>query len=107
MPRLVKERIKKLCEEIAEISKENVLRGRAKKNTPADSEQQRRVQRLQEILDEVLSRTTGKSLDGFATKVGSSRDQVPSHFCFRIDNCGLTSPIRGHLFAQPTQDQML
>jgi hypothetical protein len=60
MPRLIKERIKKLREEIAEISKENLLRGQAKKNTPAASDQQRRVQRLQEILDELLSLTDWK-----------------------------------------------
>jgi hypothetical protein len=60
MPRLIKERIKKLREEIAEISKENILRGQAKKNTPAASDQQRRVQRLQEILDELLSLTDWK-----------------------------------------------
>jgi hypothetical protein len=60
MPRLVKERIKKLREEIAEINKENVLRGRVGKNSPGAGEQERRLQRLQEILDELLSLTDWK-----------------------------------------------
>jgi len=57
MPRLVKERIKTLREEIAGISKENVFRGRVGKNSPGAAEQERRLQRLQEILDELLSLT--------------------------------------------------
>jgi len=60
MPRPVKERIKKLREEIAEISKENVLRGRVGKSSPAAGEQERRLQRLQEILDELMSLTDWK-----------------------------------------------
>lgn len=60
MPRLVKERIKKLREEIAEIKKENILRGRVGKNSPGAAEQERRLQRLQEILDELLSLTDWK-----------------------------------------------
>ena len=60
MPRPVNERIKKLREEIAEISKENVLRGAGRKNSPAAAEQVRRLQRLQEILDELMSLTDWK-----------------------------------------------
>jgi len=61
MPRLVDQRIRKLREEIAEISKENLLRGHAtRRNTPAFGEQERRLQRLQEILVELRSLTDWK-----------------------------------------------
>jgi hypothetical protein len=61
MPRRVDQRIKKLREEIAMISKENLLLGHARgRNTPASGEQERRLQRLQEILDELRSLTDWK-----------------------------------------------
>jgi hypothetical protein len=63
MPRPVDERIKKLREEIATISKENLLLGHARRrNTPASAQQERRLQRLQEILDELRSLTDWKKL---------------------------------------------
>src|SRR5450631_990972 len=64
MPRPVDERIKKLREEIAMIGKENLLRGHARRrNTPALGQQERRRQRLQEILDELRSLTDWKKPD--------------------------------------------
>jgi len=59
MPRLVSDRIKKLREEIAEISEANrthILR----RDTTAGAEQERRLQRLREILDELMSLTDWK-----------------------------------------------
>jgi hypothetical protein len=57
----VKERIVKLREEIAQISQANGLRMQRSKRIPAAAgDQERRLQRLQEILDELLSLTDWK-----------------------------------------------
>ena len=59
MPKLVSDRIKKLRKEIAEISEANrthILR----RDATAGAEQERRLQRLQEILDELMSLTDWK-----------------------------------------------
>jgi hypothetical protein len=59
----VKERIGKLREEIAQISEANRLHMRGSKKIPgAAGDQERRLQRLQEILDELLSLTDWKKL---------------------------------------------
>jgi hypothetical protein len=60
MPQSVKERVGKLRDEIAEISEANrqYLQG-GKKMTGA-SDQERRLQRLQEIMDELMSLTDWK-----------------------------------------------
>ncbi len=60
MPHLVKERIAKLREEIAQISEANreYLRGGKKPFGAPDHE--RRLQRLQEIRDELMSLTDWK-----------------------------------------------
>jgi hypothetical protein len=60
MQRPVKERIKELREEIAEISQANQASSRKRKDSVAIGEQQRRLQRLQEILDELMSLTDWK-----------------------------------------------
>src|SRR6266571_1032661 len=60
MPRLVSERIKKLREEIAEISEANRTHMH-RRDGGAAADQERRLQRLQEILDELMTLTTGKS----------------------------------------------
>jgi len=52
MPRLVSERIKKLREEIAQISEAN--------RTQMHRRDERRLQRLQEILDELMTLTDWK-----------------------------------------------
>jgi hypothetical protein len=59
----VKERIVKLRDEIAEISEANrlYLRG-SKKIHSAAGDHERRLQRLQEILDELVSLTDWKKL---------------------------------------------
>jgi len=59
MPRLVSERIKKLREEIAEISEANRMHIH-RRDAAAGDEQARRLQRLQEILDELMSLTDWK-----------------------------------------------
>jgi hypothetical protein len=59
----VKERIGKLREEITQISEANWLymQGSKKKKMPgAAGDQERRLQRLQEILDELMSLTDWK-----------------------------------------------
>ena len=57
----VKDRIVKLREEIAQISEANRLYLQSGKNKPgAAGDQERRLQRLQEILDELLSLTDWK-----------------------------------------------
>jgi hypothetical protein len=57
----VKERIVKLREEIAQISEANRLHLQGSKKIPgAAGDQERRLQRLQEILDELLSLTDWK-----------------------------------------------
>ncbi len=59
----VKERIAKLREEIAQISEMNRLYMQGSKKIPgAAGDQERRLQRLQEILDELLSLTDWKKL---------------------------------------------
>ena len=55
----VKERIEKLRQEIAAISEANRKRVN-KKDSVAMGEQQRRLQRLQEILEELMSLTEWK-----------------------------------------------
>jgi hypothetical protein len=63
MQQLIKERIVKLREEIAQIREANRLyveRG-SKASGPA-ADQERRLQRLQEILDELMSLTEWKKL---------------------------------------------
>ena len=61
MQQPVKERIAKLREEIAQISEANRLYLQGGKKMPGSaSEQERRLQRLQEILDEVMSLTDWK-----------------------------------------------
>jgi hypothetical protein len=59
----VKERIVKLREEIAEISEANRLYMQGGKKMPgAIADHERRMQRLQEILDELVSLTDWKKL---------------------------------------------
>jgi hypothetical protein len=60
----VKERIVKLRDEIAQISEENrlYLHGGKKKPHGAAGDHERRLQRLQEILDELLALTDWKKL---------------------------------------------
>ena len=52
MPKLVSERIKKLREEIAEISEANRTHMH-RRDAGVAADQERRLQRLQEILDEL------------------------------------------------------
>ena len=59
----VKERIEKLRKEIVEISEANQLYLYGKKNIPgAAGDHERRLQRLQEILDELVALTDWKKL---------------------------------------------
>jgi len=60
----VKERIVKLREEIAQISEANrlYLHGGKKKIPGTAGDQERRLQRLQEILDELVALTDWKKL---------------------------------------------
>jgi hypothetical protein len=59
----IKERIAKLREEIAEISEANRLYMQGGKKIPGSiGDQERRLQRLQEILDELVSLTDWKKL---------------------------------------------
>jgi len=58
MPRLVSERIKKLREEIAEISEAN--RTHMHRRDGGAAADQGRLQRLQEILDELMTLTDWK-----------------------------------------------
>ena len=60
MPRPIKERIAKLREEIAQISKANREYLQEGKKPPGAPDQERRLQRLQEILDELMSLTDWK-----------------------------------------------
>jgi len=63
MQQPVKERIGKLREEIAQISEANGLYLQGGKKIPgAAGDQERRLQRLQEILDELMSLTDWKKL---------------------------------------------
>ena len=60
MPRLVSERIKKLREEIAEISEANRTHMHRTDAAAAAADQERRLQRLQAILDELMTLTDWK-----------------------------------------------
>jgi transcriptional regulator of heat shock response len=60
MPQSVKERVRKLREEIAEISEANRLYVAGGKKIVGASDQERRLQRLQEIMDELKSLTDWK-----------------------------------------------
>jgi hypothetical protein len=60
MPQNVKERVAKLREEIAEISEANRQYLQGGKKMIGASDQERRLQRLQEIMDELMSLTDWK-----------------------------------------------
>ena len=60
MPRPIKERIAKLREEIAQISEANREYLQEGKKPPGAPDQERRLQRLQEILEELRSLTDWK-----------------------------------------------
>jgi len=60
MPQSVKERVGKLREEIAEISEANRQYLQGGKKVVGASDQERRLQRLQEIMDELMSLTDWK-----------------------------------------------
>jgi hypothetical protein len=62
MQQPVKDRIRKLREEIAEIREANRLYLQGGKKMPGAADQQRRLQRLQEILDELVALTDWKKL---------------------------------------------
>jgi hypothetical protein len=63
MQQPVKERIAKLREEIAQIKEANRLYLHGGKKMPGSaSDQERRLQRLQEILDELVALTDWKKL---------------------------------------------
>ena len=60
MPRSIKERVGKLREEIAEISEANRQYLQGGKKMIGASDQERRLQRLQQIMDELMSLTDWK-----------------------------------------------
>jgi hypothetical protein len=60
MPQSVKERVGKLRDEIAEISEANRQYLQGGKKMIGASDQERRLQRLQEIMDELMSLTEWK-----------------------------------------------
>ena len=60
MPLSVKERVAKQREEISEISAANRLYLQGGKKMIGASDQERRLQRLQEIMDELMSLTEWK-----------------------------------------------
>jgi hypothetical protein len=60
MPQPIKERIAKLREEIAQISEANREYLRKGKKLPGAPDQERRLQRLEEIRDELMSLTEWK-----------------------------------------------
>jgi hypothetical protein len=60
MPQSVKERVARLREEIAEISEANRQYLQGGKKLIGASDQERRLQRLQEIMDELMSLTEWK-----------------------------------------------
>ena len=60
MPVSVKERVGKLREEIAEISEANRQYLQGGKKIIGASDQERRLQRLQEIMDELMALTDWK-----------------------------------------------
>ena len=71
MARPIKERIQELRDEIAEISKANQEHLHRRKYSSPVAEQDRRLLRLQEILDELMS-MTGKSREDQSLR-GSGR----------------------------------
>jgi hypothetical protein len=60
MPQPIKERIARLREEIAQISAANREYMKGGKKIPGLADHERRLQRLQEILDELMSLTDWK-----------------------------------------------
>jgi hypothetical protein len=60
MPRSIKDRVGKLREEIAEITEANRQYLQGGKKLIGASDQERRLQRLQEIMDELRSLTDWK-----------------------------------------------
>jgi hypothetical protein len=60
MPRPIRKHIAKLREEISEISEANRQYLQGGKKIPGAPDHERRLQRLQEILDELLSLTDWK-----------------------------------------------
>jgi hypothetical protein len=60
MPRPIKERIAHLRKEIAEINEQNLLHVKGGSKPPGAGDHERRIQRLQEILDELASLTDWK-----------------------------------------------
>jgi hypothetical protein len=60
MPRPIQERITNLRKEIAQINAENLQYVQSGRKPPAASDHERRIQRLQEILDELASLTDWK-----------------------------------------------
>jgi hypothetical protein len=60
MPRLIKDRIANLRKEIAQLSEENRKYLEKGKRPPGAADHERRLQRLQEILDELVSLTDWK-----------------------------------------------
>ncbi|PYX90607.1 MAG: hypothetical protein DMG68_01170 [Acidobacteria bacterium] len=60
MARPIKERIASLREEIAEISEANRTYLQSGKKIPGAADHERRLQRLQEILEELMSLTDWK-----------------------------------------------
>jgi hypothetical protein len=60
MQQLISERIKELRREIAEISDANRKFSRGRNYGTAEADQERRFERLQEILDELVSLTEWK-----------------------------------------------
>ena len=60
LPQPIQERISEMRKEIAEISEANRLYIQGSKNMAAAAEQERRLMRLQEILDELATLTDWK-----------------------------------------------
>jgi hypothetical protein len=60
MPRPIQERIANLRKEIAQINEENLLYVEGGRKPPGAGDHERRIQRLQEILDELASLTDWK-----------------------------------------------
>jgi hypothetical protein len=60
MPRPIQERITHLRKEIAEINEENLKYMQGGSKPPGAGDHERRLQRLQEILDELASLTDWK-----------------------------------------------
>ncbi|MGB9233192.1 MAG: hypothetical protein WCC04_02185 [Terriglobales bacterium] len=60
MPRPIRERIAKLRKEIAQLSDENLQYLEKGKKPPGAGDHERRLQRLQEILEELASLTDWK-----------------------------------------------